>query len=123
MTRPSPPSRSASAPSPRSRRVFLRQLGLAAAGVALTPPLLQACGGGEGGKDRELVISNFPLYIDVDAPGVPGSVSRFQKDTGIQVRYVEDVNDVRQFFARIQPQLAAGRPLAQDLIVLTGWMA
>ena len=91
--------------------------------MALTPPLLQACGGGEGGKDRELVISNFPLYIDVDAPGVPGSVSRFQNDTGIQVRYVEDVNDVRQFFARIQPQLAAGRPLAQDLIVLTGWMA
>lgn len=136
MTRPFTPSSSGSAPSPRSRRVFLRQLGVAAAGVALTPPLLQACGGGGGGgtggqseggdgdgKDRELVISNFPLYIDVDAPGAPGSVSRFQKDTGIQVRYIEDVNDVRQFFARIQPQLAAGRPLAQDLIVLTGWMA
>jgi len=91
---------------------------------------LQACGrgpkgnagaGGEGGG--ELVISSFPLYIDPDQPGAPGSVERFRADTGIDLRYVEDVNDVRQFFARIRPQLAAGRPLSQDLVVLTGWMA
>jgi spermidine/putrescine transport system substrate-binding protein len=117
-------------PHPRGRRLFLRQLALGAGAAALAPALLQACGRGPGGSadsggdpGGELVISNFPLYIDVDAPGAPGSVARFQKDTGIKVRYVEDVNDVRQFFARIQPQLAAGQPLAQDLIVLTGWMA
>ena len=112
-------------PHPRGRRTFLIQLALGAGAAAVGPALLQACGQGPSAGDAggELVISNFPLYIDLDAPGAPGSVVRFQKDTGIQVRYVEDVNDVRQFFARIQPQLAAGRPLAQDLIVLTGWTA
>jgi len=121
-------------PQPRGRRAFLRRLGLTAAGAALTPALLQACGqgdgggasgggGGGGGGGKELVLSTFPLYIDADAPGAPGSVARFQKETGINLRYLEDVNDVRQFFARIQPQLAAGRPLSQDLVVLTGWMA
>ncbi|MFO7628253.1 MAG: spermidine/putrescine ABC transporter substrate-binding protein [Prochlorococcaceae cyanobacterium] len=109
------------------RRTFLRQMGLAAAAAALAPPLLQACkgdgGGGSAAGDKELVISTFPLYIDADAPGAPGSVARFSKDSGIKLRYIEDINDVRQFFARIQPQLAAGRPLVQDLLVLTSWMA
>jgi spermidine/putrescine transport system substrate-binding protein len=50
-------------------------------------------------------------------------VSRFRRDTGIQLRYLEDLNDTRQFFARIRPQLAAGRPLVQDLMVLPSWMA
>lgn len=68
-------------------------------------------------------MSTFPLYIDTDAPGAPGSVSRFRRETGINLRYLEDVNDVRQFFARIRPQLAAGRPIRQDLMVLTSWMA
>ena len=114
--------------SPRGRRRFLRQLGLAAAGALVTPPLLQACRGGGGGADApgaggELVISNFPLYIDTDEPGAPGSVARFRADTGIQLRYLEDINDTRQFFARIQPDLAAGRPISQDLLVLTSWLA
>jgi len=80
-------------------------------------------GAGDGGGANGLVISTFPLYIDTDEPGAPGSVARFRADTGIQLRYLEDINDTRQFFARIQPQLAAGRPLAQDLLVLTSWMA
>jgi spermidine/putrescine transport system substrate-binding protein len=119
-------------PTVPSRRRFLRQLGLAAAGSVLAPPLLQACrgqGGGTadptsgGGGGGELVISSFPLYIDTDEPDAPGSVARFRADTGIQLRYLEDINDTRQFFARIQPQLAAGRPLSQDLLVLTSWLA
>ena len=69
------------------------------------------------------MISSFPLYIDPSRPGAPGSVERFQRDTGIRLRYGEDVNDVRQFFARIRPALAAGQTLPQDLVVLTSWMA
>ena len=65
-------------------------------------------------------MSNFPLYIDTDKPGFPGTVKRFEAATGVRVRYTEDINDVRQFFARIRPQLAAGQPLAQDLIVEIG---
>ena len=109
------------------RRSFLRRLAWGAAGAAVVPPLLQACRSGPGAADGDgsngLVISTFPLYIDADEPGAPGSVARFRADTGIQLRYLEDINDTRQFFARIQPQLAAGRPLAQDLLVLTSWMA
>jgi spermidine/putrescine transport system substrate-binding protein len=124
------PDSSASYPSRSGRRLFLQRLAAGAAGAVLAPPLLQACkpagpGGATGGSGAggNLVISTFPLYIDADAPGAPGSVSRFRQDTGIQVRYLEDINDVRQFFARIRPQLAAGRPLAQDLVVVTSWMA
>lgn len=113
-------------PPRSSRRVFLKRLALAAGAAGLAPPLLQSCGH-KGGtavpEDRNLVISNYPLYIDTDKPGVPGSVRRFEAATGLRVRYTEDINDVRQFFARIRPQLAAGRPLAQDLIVVASWMA
>ena len=114
-------------PSSQSgRRLFLQRLAATAAGVVLAPTLLQACkgnGSGNGNGSGEWVISTFPLYIDPVAPGAPGSVSRFRRDTGIQLRYLEDINDTRQFFARIRPQLAAGRPLVQDLMVLPSWMA
>jgi spermidine/putrescine transport system substrate-binding protein len=114
--------------SPRGRRRFLRQLGLAAAVTLVAPPLLQSCRRGGSGADAtdaggELVISTFPLYIDGDEPGAPGSVARFRADTGIQVRYLEDISDARQFFARIQPELARGRAISQDLLVLPSWMA
>jgi spermidine/putrescine transport system substrate-binding protein len=112
------------------RRRFLRRLGLAAAGALVTPPLLQACGGRDQAPGADgsaggaaLTISTFPLYIDPDEPGVPGSVARFRKETGIQLRYLEDISDARQFFARMQPQLAAGRPVTQDLMVLPSWLA
>jgi spermidine/putrescine transport system substrate-binding protein len=113
------------------RRRFLRRFGLAAAGALAAPALLQACGGtrpervgdtGAGGPG-ELVISSFPLYIDSDAPGAPGSAARFRQETGIRLRYLEDISDGRQFFARIRPQLAAGRPIAQDLLVFPSWIA
>ncbi len=128
MAAPSSPGRpGGGAASGRGRRAFLRRLAWGASGAVLAPSLLQACGQGPKGHagdgGGELVISTFPLYIDPGQPGAPGSVARFRTDTGISLRYVEDINDVRQFFARIQPQLAAGRPLAQDLVVLTGWMA
>lgn len=109
-----------------TRRQFLQRWALAAGAAALAPPLLQSCarhGGRLAGADRELVISNFPLYIDTDKPGFPGTVKRFEEATAIRVRYWEDMNDARQFFARIRPELAAGRPLGQDLIVLPSWMA
>jgi len=112
------------------RRTFLRRLAWGASGALLAPALLQACGRGPGGggdgadkEGGELVISSFPLYIDPSRPDAPGSVERFQRDTGIRLRYGEDVNDVRQFFARIRPALAAGQTLPQDLVVLTAWMA
>ena len=110
MAPPFPNARSAgSGPAMGGRRTFLRRLAWGASGAVLAPALLQACGrgpqgnAGKGGGDGggELVISTFPLYIDPGQPGAPGSVERFRSDTGIQLRYVEDINDVRQFFARM----------------------
>jgi spermidine/putrescine transport system substrate-binding protein len=108
------------------RRQFLQRFALAAGAAGLAQPLLQACrsgGGSSPGQAKELVISTFPLYIDTDRPGAPGTVRRFEEATGIRVRYNEDINDVRQFFARIRPELSAGRALPQDLVVLASWMA
>jgi spermidine/putrescine transport system substrate-binding protein len=109
-------------PSCCGRRAFLSRMALAA-GAAAAPSLLQACRRSGGTGNGELVISSFPLYIDSDAPGAPGSVTRFKQETGIALRYVEDISDARQFFARIRPQLAAGRGIAQDLVVVPSWMA
>jgi spermidine/putrescine transport system substrate-binding protein len=113
---------------PTSRRTFLRRSLLAAAATVGAPPLLAACGrrsgsasGGAG--ERRLVISNYPTYIDPTQDGVPGSVERFSKQTGIAVTYREDLNDAQAFFAKVQPDLAAGRPIAQDLVVVPYWLA
>ena len=100
---------------------------LTAAAAMAAPPLLAACGrgapGNSGGGDRRLVISNFPIYIDPSKDGVPGSVERFSKETGITVSYREDLNDAQAFFAKVQPDLAAGRPISQDLVVVPYWLA
>jgi len=80
------------------RRTVLRRLALSAGGALALPGLL-ACGrdggrgrgsgatGGGGGEGKgPLVISNWPLYIDPSREGVPGSVERFERATGIAVR-------------------------------------
>jgi spermidine/putrescine transport system substrate-binding protein len=120
----SPPIPSPSAGRRLSRRTLLRRLGLAG-GAALAVPAIAACGGPRragGGGERQLVMSNFPLYIDPDKDGVPGSIERFRRQSGIRVAYAEDHNDAAAFFAKIQPELAAGRPIRQDLFVTTYWM-
>ena len=105
------------------RRRFLRQAVLAGGAAALGPALLAACRSGGGDRTRRLVISNWPLYIDPTTDGVPGTVDRFRKQTGIQVSYSEDQNDSVAFFAKIQPELAAGRSIVQDLFVTPYWLA
>ena len=133
MTHPSAAQAALSLPGarpgsrPGSRRSFLRRTLQAGGAALLGPSLLAACGprgGPAAGKaDKTLAISNFPLYIDASADGVPGSVERFHRETGIEVRYREDINDSQAFFARIQPELAAGRPIAQDLFITPYWLA
>lgn len=119
-------------PAPASRlttrRRLLRHSILTAAAAVAGPSLLAACGRRPGAgtgtaEERRLVISNFPIYIDPSKDGVPGSVERFQQQTGIAVSYREDLNDAQAFFAKVQPDLAAGRPIAQDLVVVPYWLA
>jgi spermidine/putrescine transport system substrate-binding protein len=96
---------------------------------------LAACGGGggsgiEGGGDTEseqvklegkpsgsLTISNWPLYID------KATVPNFEKQHGVSVKYIEDVNDNAEFFGKMQPLLAQGEAGGRSIFVVTDWMA
>lgn len=110
-----------------TRRTFLRRSLLAAAAAVAAPPLLAACGrrapGSGEAAQRRLVISNYPIYIDPSKDGVAGSVERFSQQTGIALTYREDLNDAQTWFAKAQPDLAAGRPIPQDLVVVPFWLA
>ena len=124
-----------------TRRSFLRGAGTGVAGISLAA-LLAACGeegdgaGGGGGasvdpseifsgQDPEKLVefANWPLYIDKakDKQGnvIRPSLQQFTKDTGIEVNYQEDIQDNAEFFAKIQPQLAAGQDAGYDIIVIT----
>ena len=45
-----------------------------------------------------LTISQWPLYID---PGKDGTVAEFERETGIDVDYIEDINDNVQFYGKL----------------------
>src|SRR5512142_1564003 len=56
--------------------------------------------------DKQLIISNWPAYIDpIHKPG--STVSVFEKQTGINVHYTDDVNDNAEFYAKVKNQLAS----------------
>jgi spermidine/putrescine transport system substrate-binding protein len=121
-------------------RVELLRRG-AATGLFLTIPtsLLTACGGdgieGEGQAtgattqvSRELkdtlTISNWPLYIDIDEDTKERpTLQQFTQETGVEVRYIEDVNDNDEWFGKNRAALAGGNAIDRDLTVLTDWMA
>ena len=106
---------------------------LVALGVVGATLGIAACGGGGGisgggnssastvkvsGKPTgNLTISNWPLYIDKK------TVPEFEKATGVQVKYIEDVNDNQEFFGKVQPLLAKGESGGRSIFVVTDWMA
>ena len=123
---------------PLTRRDLLGRAALGGAALSL-PGLLAACGGSggiEGGAttgastnvSRELAstlrISNWPLYIDIDEKTKKRpTLQQFQEEFGVNVRYVEDVNDNDEFFGKVQAQLRQGDAIDRDIVVLTDWMA
>jgi spermidine/putrescine transport system substrate-binding protein len=115
-----------------SRKQFLRRA--AAGGSILTVPgLLSACGG-SGIKSaahsqttetvkkqlaHTLNFSNWPLYIDVGKNKSHPSLNQFTKQTGVQVNYVEDINDNESFFGKIEGPLSRGQSVGRDIVVMT----
>ncbi len=106
-----------------------------ALGLLIATLGLAACGGDDtvgGGSDEEvktaesgpvegkLTISNWPGYID---PGKNGTVAEYEQETGVEVDYIEDVNDNAAFFGKLQPQLDSGESGGRSIFVLTDWMA
>ena len=73
-------------------------------------------------SQRELIISNWPQYIDPRKKAT-STVSVFQDRTGIAVDYTDDVNDNAEFYAKVRNQLADCQPIGRDMMMLTDWMA
>ena len=97
-----------------TRRRFLA--GAAAVGAGLGgATLLAACGSGNGADS--LQISNWTSYID------PGAVRRFERRTGIDVTYTEDINDNNEWFAKNRAVLAADGWIGRDAVVIDDWIA
>jgi spermidine/putrescine transport system substrate-binding protein len=65
---------------------------------------------------------NWPVYIDIADDGSYPTLDAFTASTGIHIDYHEDINDNTEFFGKIQPDLAAGRPTGYDVIVPSDWM-
>lgn len=77
-----------------------------------------------GAGDTEVRILNWQAYIDPSEDGEIGTVDRFSTETGIAVRYREDLNDNNEFFAReIEPYLGTQNRTNWDIVCPTNWMA
>ena len=107
---------------------------LAAALVVLVP-VAAACGtdepGSQAAEEKAPVVakgpvkgsftfSQWPLYID---PGKKGTVAEFERETGVDLKYVEEINDNDQFFGKIRPQLDRGDSGGRSLITVSDWLA
>jgi spermidine/putrescine transport system substrate-binding protein len=122
---------------PITRRLFLKRAAVGASALSL-PSLIAACGGSggisgqsnAGGASTEvkqqladtLVFANWPLYIDQKGKKRP-SLDEFTAQTGVSVKYIEEVNDNEEWFGKYQAQLSQGQDIGRDLTVLTDWMA
>ena len=112
----------------------MRRLHLIVAPLVLAAAVgLAACGGGgvedsnggstvsvakaEGKPSGNLTISNWALYID------KATIPEFEKQTGIHVDYIEDINSYDEFFGKMQPLLAKGESGGRSLMVATDWLA
>jgi spermidine/putrescine transport system substrate-binding protein len=127
---------------PLDRRGFLKMAGLGSLAVG-APGLLAACGvpaatqtarscpsTDHSSSEHELVISNWPLYIDEAEVKRNGrkvttfpTMEAFQKRTGIKVDYTADVNDNNEFFGIVRNQLGGCQSTGRDMFVLTDYMA
>ena len=86
-------------------------------GLTSAPP------GDAGPSTGRLRMLSWPLYIDIDAPGAPGSVARFASETGTEMTYSEDYSDnvygLEEVFG---PKLYQDKPTGYDIIVPTYWL-
>ncbi|POX55248.1 polyamine ABC transporter substrate-binding protein [Streptomyces sp. Ru71] len=117
---------------PLSRRSLLRGLGgtaglgaLAGCGVpaAYVQPGDRAAAD-TSASDKRLTWANWPLYIDTDDdhPSRRPTLESFEKQTGIAVDYVEEINDNDEFFGKISPALMNHQSTGRDLVVISDWM-
>jgi spermidine/putrescine transport system substrate-binding protein len=117
-----------------SRRRFLGRTAGAGLAVGGLGAFLAACGGVEGTAENQntatvatanhpkeaiaaWTFANWPLYMDKKL------LTDFNKEYGGKVKYVEEINDNFEFFAKVRQQLQNGEPTGRDLVVLTDPMS
>lgn len=116
-----------------SRRGFLRRMGATGVAFSGAATVLAACGGAEGTAEKtvpktvavthpevpitELNFSNWPLYIDKSV------LKDFERETGGDVKYVEEISENQEFFGKVRQQLQQGQAIGRDIVVLTDYMA
>ncbi|MFD0523785.1 polyamine ABC transporter substrate-binding protein [Paractinoplanes durhamensis] len=66
-------------------------------------------------KTNKIDFANWPLYMDPKHP----ELKKFTAETGIEVNYQEVIQEMGPWFAKVQPQLAAGQSIGYDLMVIT----
>jgi spermidine/putrescine transport system substrate-binding protein len=71
----------------------------------------------EGKPSGDLTISNWALYVD------PKTIPEFEEESGISVKYVEDINSYHEFFGKMQPLLDRGESGGRSLMVAGDWLA
>jgi len=117
------------------RRTLMRGAGLGVFGVASVAvlPLFGTDGAAQdpatcvakdvSDVDKKLIVSNWPAYIDPRADGPTNTRDVFEAETGITVKYTDDVNDNAEFFAKVRNQLGNCETVKRDMFMLTDWMA
>lgn len=123
------------AKGPLSRRTFLKAGGASAfalGSVAVlplfgTPSAVQdprTCKSPDvSARAKQLIVSNWPAYIDPPEEDYVSTLQLFEKQTGIKVDYTDDVSDNAEFFAKVRNQLGDCQAVDRDIMVLTDWMA
>lgn len=116
-----------------SRRTVLLGVGAAAVAGSVgvlpafgTPDRKQnpaACTTRDLSSDRQLVVSNWPLYIDENNKKKTSTLQVFERQSGINVRYTTDINDNNEFFAKVVNQLGSCQSTDRDMFILTDWLA
>ena len=74
----------------------------------------------DGPPSGELTISQWPLYVD---PGKNGTVAEYERKTGVDVKWTEDINDNVEFFGKMQPLLSKGESGGRSMITVSDWLA
>jgi spermidine/putrescine transport system substrate-binding protein len=84
---------------------------------------------GQAGKDysateKQVVFATWPAYIDVDPknPNKRPTLEAFEKQSGIQVQYLEVINDNNDWYTKVDPSLVKGIDTGYDLMVVSDYM-
>jgi spermidine/putrescine transport system substrate-binding protein len=99
------------------RRRFIRAALAAIPGAAATDLLRPGRALAEDALTGPLTISTWPYYIDKQ------TLPDFEKKFGIDVKYIEDINDNSGLFGKIAGSLQAGRNPSRDIVVPTDYLA